>query len=362
MTIDTLNTEVVVVGGGVVGVSVARLFAMRGAQVILIERESSLGSGTSARNSGVIHAGLYYGQNSLKEVLCLRGKTLLYQYCADKGIPHRKIGKWIVSAAGQESRLEEIYQRAVSNGVPIKRLSASEMRKEAAELSCSAALESPSTGIVDVQRLIQSLSLDFEQAGGLVYCRARARSLAVNGGKAVLTIEDGTRIVANLAINAAGLNALELLPARFSPDLKNYYLKGSYFSYSGHVPFKRLVYPLPSEDGLGIHLTFDLSGTARFGPNTEPVGEPQYAVAESDHPVFVSAVTQYWPNCDPRKLRPDYSGVRPKIMSPHGLLDDYVFWGRETDPKSPVLSLLGIDSPGLTSCLAIADHVFEMAQ
>lgn len=362
MTMETINTEVVVVGGGVVGVSVARLFALRGAQVILIEREPRLGSGTSARNSGVIHAGLYYPQNSLKEMLCLRGKSLLYQYCADKSIPNRKIGKWIVSAAGQESQLEEIYQRAVGNDVPIKRLSAAEMKKEAAELSCSAALESPSTGIVDVQRLVQSLSLDLEQAGGLAYCQACATSLAADGQKAVLTLEEGTRIVADVAINAAGLNALALSPELIPADFENYYLKGSYFSYSGHVPFKRLVYPLPSHGGLGIHLTFDLSGAARFGPNTERVVEPEFVVAESDAAAFVEAITQYWPHCDPRKLRPDYSGVRPKIMSGESVLDDYVFCGRESDAKSPVLSLLGIDSPGLTSCLAIAEHVFELAQ
>ena len=362
MTVETIDTEVIVVGGGVVGVCVARLFALRGAQVILIERESSLGSGTSARNSGVIHAGLYYPPNSLKEILCLRGKTLLYQYCADKSIPNRKIGKWIVSAAGQESRLEEIYQRAVANDVPIKRLSTAEMKKEAPELSCSAALESSSTGIVDVQRLIQSLSLDLERAGGIAHCRARANSIAVDGRKAIVALEDGSRIVADLAINAAGLSAIALSPELLPADFENYYLKGSYFSYSGFVPFQRLVYPLPTDGGLGIHLTFDLSGAARFGPNTERVVEPAFAVAESDVAAFVDAITQYWPHCDPRKLRPDYSGVRPKIISGETVLDDYVFLGRENDAKSPVLTLLGIDSPGLTSCLAIAEHVFDLAQ
>lgn len=359
---DTVNTEVVVVGGGVVGVAVARQFAMRGAQVILIEKESSLGSCTSARNSGVIHAGLYYTEYSLKEKLCLVGKELLYQYCADKDIPHSAIGKWIVSAPGQESRLEEIYQRALSNDVPISRLSAAEMRREAAELACSAALESTSTGIVDVQQLVHSLSLDFEEAGGLVHCRARATSLAVDGRKAILTIEDGTTIVADLAINAAGLNALELLPDPMSPDLENYYLKGSYFSYSGGVPFRRLVYPLPAAGGLGIHLTFDLSGAATFGPNTEPVGAPEFSVAESDVHAFVNAIVHYWPNCDPSKLSPAYSGVRPQIIGRDGVVNDFIFWGKEIDPKFPVLSLLGIDSPGLTCCLAIADQVFELAQ
>jgi L-2-hydroxyglutarate oxidase LhgO len=356
---ETVNTEVVVIGGGVVGIAVARQFAIRGAQVILVEKESSLGSGTSARNSGVIHAGLYYVQDSLKERLCLRGKQLLYQYCSDKAIPNKQIGKWIVAADGQEARLEEIYQRAVSNDVAIRRLSASELRKQAAELSCSAALDSPSTGIVDVQQLVQSLSLDFEQAGGLVHRRARVESLAEDGRKAILALRDGAHIVADLAINAAGLDALALLPEAAS-DFESYYLKGSYFSYSGHVPFKRLVYPIPANGGLGIHLTFDLSGAARFGPDARRVEEPEFSVVESDLPDFIAAISRYWPNCDPAKLRPDYSGVRPKLIGAEGVVDDYVFWGRETDPKFPVLSLLGVDSPGLTSCLAIAEYVFAL--
>ena len=357
---DTVNTEVVVVGGGIVGLAVARQFAIQGAQVILVEKESSLGSGTSARNSGVIHAGLYYAQDSLKERLCLRGKPLLYQYCSDKSIPYKQIGKWIVAADGQETRLEEIYQRAVSNDVAIRRLSSAELRKEAAELSCSAALDSPSTGIVDVQHLVQSLSLDFERAGGLIHCRARVESLAVSGRKAILAIQDGTHIVADLAINAAGLDALALLPEPTS-DFESYYLKGSYFSYSGYVPFNRLVYPIPANGGLGIHLTFDLSGAARFGPDAQRVDEPEFSVVESDLPDFVAAISQYWPGCDPAKLRPDYSGVRPKLIGAEGVVDDYVFWGRETDPKFPVLSLLGVDSPGLTSCLAIAEYVVALA-
>jgi L-2-hydroxyglutarate oxidase LhgO len=360
MAHETARTEVVVIGGGVVGVSVARHFAMRGIEVILIEQESRLGSATSARNSGVIHAGLYYPENSLKEKLCLRGKELLYRYCAQKGIPHKRIGKWIVSAPGQEKALEEIYLRAVSNGVPIRRLSGSSVRKESSELACTEALDSPTTGIIDVQHLIQSLSLDCERAGGIVHCGAKVASLRVDTGNALLLLEDGTQILADLAVNAAGLNALGLLLEDAPRDYTNLYLKGSYFAYSGAVPFRQLVYPIPADRGLGIHLTYDLTGAAKFGPNVFRVREPEFSVCDADLPEFVKAIRQYWPNLDPSKLRPDYSGVRPKLMCGNQVVDDYVFWGQRNGGKCSVLSLLGIDSPGLTSCLAIADHVFQL--
>lgn len=357
---DTVNTEVLVIGGGAVGVAVARHFALEGAQVVLLERESTIGSGTSSRSSGVIHAGLYYPEGSHKERLCIEGKALLYRYCIDNGVPFEQTGKWIVASTGQESRLEAIHDQAVKNSVSVRRLSKHEIHRSEPELRCTAALESPSTGIIDAHYLIHSLVRDFELAGGLVHCRAEAVSVEILGDKSQTVLRDGTHVIAGLVINAAGLDALALVPECVAHSYKNYYLKGSYFSYGGKIPFKRLIYPLPSAEGLGIHLTLDLSGAARFGPDARPVVEREFSVNRDDLPIFVRAVSEYWPQCDIKKLKPDYAGIRPKLHDGGIVVEDFVFIGQSIGAQSPVISLLGIDSPGLTSSLAIARHVFDL--
>ncbi|MAI94372.1 MAG: FAD-dependent oxidoreductase [Halieaceae bacterium] len=358
---NTVNTEVLVIGGGAVGAAVARRFALEGAQVVLLERESTIGSGTSSRSSGVIHAGLYYPEGSYKERLCIEGKALLYRYCVDKRVPFEQTGKWIVSSAGQESRLEAIHDQAVKNGVSVRRLSKHEIHSSEPQLRCTAALESPGTGIIDAHYLIHSLVRDFELAGGLVHCRAEAVSVEILGDKSQTVLRDGTHVIADLVINAAGLDALTLVPQDVVHSYKNYYLKGSYFSYVGKIPFKRLIYPLPSDEGLGIHLTLDLSGAARFGPDARPVVEREFSVNRDDLPMFVRAVSEYWPQCDIKKLKPDYAGIRPKLHDGGTVVEDFVFMDQSTGAQSPVISLLGIDSPGLTSALAIAGHVFELS-
>ncbi len=358
----TVNTEVLVVGGGVVGAAVARHFALEGAQVILLERESTVGSGTSSRNSGVIHAGLYYPEGSYKERFCIEGKSLLYRYCLDNGVPFERTGKWIVSGAGEEFRLEAIHDRALQNNVPIKRLSRNQIRNREPQLRCTAVLESPSTGVVDALHLLQCLIDDLKHAGGVVQCRAETVSIWVEGGKPQALLRDGTNVLADLVINAAGLDALALVPEEVTHGYENYYLKGSYFSYGAKVPFKRLIYPLPHEDGLGIHLTLDLSGAARFGPDARRTADRDFSVNEDDLPDFVTAISAYWPDCDPSKLKPDYAGIRPKLYDGSSVVQDFVFLSNPVDARYPIISLLGIDSPGLTSSLAIAGHVFDLAK
>ena len=359
MSREEVKTEVLVVGGGAVGVSVARYFALADRQVILIDSEATPGSVNSSRNSGVIHAGLYYANSPIKEKLCIRGKHLLYDYCREKNIPFQQLGKLVVAQAGEEPLLNRIFERAAANEVPARLLSREEIKSACPDLSCVAALESPSTGIVDTRSLMQSLVTDFEAAGGLLHCRARVLRIDTSADLVQAELEDGTRVTADIVINSAGLSALSLVPSGVEHGYENFFLKGSYFSYASRVPFKTLVYPLPSQGGLGIHLTLDLAGRARFGPDVSAVSTVDFAVRPEDGPKFGAAIKQYWPDCDVNKLSPDYAGIRPKLRRTGSIVDDFVFLQSHESGGRKVISLLGMDSPGLTSCLAIAEHVFE---
>ena len=360
MAREEVKTEVLVIGGGAVGVSVARYFALAGRQVILIDSEATPGSVNSSRNSGVIHAGLYYANSPKKEKLCIRGKHLLYDYCREKNIPFQQAGKLIVAQAGEEPLLERIFERAVANEVPARLLSRKEIKSACPDLSCVAALKSPSTGIVDTQSLMQSLVIDFEAAGGLLHCRARVLGIDTSADLVKVALDDGTRVTADIVINSAGLNALSLVPPSVEHGYENFFLKGSYFSYASGVPFRTLVYPLPSQGGLGIHLTLDLAGRARFGPDVSAVSTLDFAVRPEDGPKFAAAVKQYWPGCNVNKFSPDCAGIRPKLKRAGSILPDFVFLQSHASGGSKVISLLGMDSPGLTGCVAIAEHVFEM--
>ena len=358
---DAIKTEVLVIGGGVIGLSIARHLALAGRQVILVESEPTPGTLNSARNSGVIHAGLYYANSPLKEKLCLRGKHLLYDYCRRNDVPVQELGKLIVAQAGEERLLDRIFERAVTNEVPIRLLSENEIKKSCPELFCVAALESRTTGIVDTHSLIQCLAMDFEAAGGLLHCHARVRMIDTSDDLAQAVLGDSTRIAAEMIVNSAGLQALNLVPSDISYGYENFYVKGHYFSYTSGVPFKTLVYPVPSRGGLGVHLTLDLAGRARFGPDTRPVTNLEFSVCPEDAAKFGASVKQYWPECNLSKLRPDYAGIRPKLKLAGSIVSDFVFLEGRTNRGSKVVSLLGMDSPGLTSCLAIAEHVYEMS-
>jgi L-2-hydroxyglutarate oxidase LhgO len=360
--------DCVVVGAGVVGLAIARALAEAGREVIVLEREGGIGTETSSRNSEVIHAGIYYPLDSLKHRLCVAGRDALYSYCAERGIAHERCGKLIVAATAQERvELEGVLQRATANGVPVERLSGAEVARLEPELRCEAALLSPLTGIVDSHAFMLSLQGDAERAGAvfafhapfLRATRAGAAFLVHAGGEAPLSFR------CRLLVNAAGLAApgvaaaIEGFPAELIP--RPYLAKGSYFTLAGRSPFHHLIYPVPVKGGLGIHLTLDLQGTARFGPDVEWIGAIDYRVDPSRREAFAAAIRNYWPSLDADRLQPGYSGIRPKIVPPEIGNQDFVIAGPSDHGVGGCICLFGIESPGLTASLAVAERVLAAA-
>lgn len=360
---ELLETEAVVIGAGLVGLACARRLALAGIDTVILEAEASIGQGISSRNSEVIHAGIYYRSDSLKARLCVNGRQQLYQYCLDRHIPHQKIGKWVVATSKSELEyLEELSLRALANGVIDTYLID---RKEALaiepELKCEAALVSPSTGIVDTHTLMQSFLGDFESAGGVLALNSTVKSINSEADRFWLDISDQEdfQLSAEYLVNSAGLNAPALTQS-LSPlgqQVERKFAKGNYFSYQGKTPFKHLIYPVPEPGGLGVHLTFDLAGQARFGPDVEWVDYPDYKVSINKAAGFAAAIRRYWPSCHVDRLVPAYAGVRPKIFREGQLVDDFLILGRASHGVSGLVDLYGIESPGLTASMAIADEV-----
>lgn len=362
------QVDVVVIGAGVVGLAVARALAVGGREVMVLEREATIGQGTSSRNSEVIHAGIYYPAGSLKAQLCVRGKHMLYGYCEQRGVAHRRCGKLIVAnTPSQVAALPAIVQKARANGVDdLVLLTREQVRAMEPHLECLAAVHSPSTGIVDGHALMLALQGDLENAGGLVACHsAMERMRAVAGGVEVHAA-DGTTLLARTVVNAAGLQACGLalrtegLAPRHVP--RPWYAKGSYFTLAGRSPFLHLIYPAPEPDkhlaGLGVHLTIDLGGQAKFGPDVQWVDDPealQVDPARGDG--FYAEVRKYWPGLPDGALLPGYAGMRPKINGPHEAAADFRIDGPAAHGVPGLVNLFGIESPGLTSCLAIGEHV-----
>jgi L-2-hydroxyglutarate oxidase LhgO len=362
------SVECVVVGAGVVGLAAARSLALAGLEVLVIDAAGGIGTETSSRNSEVIHAGIYYPKNSLMARLCVAGKAALYAYCGERGIPHRRCGKLIVATSTAESdRLAAIRQRAAENGVPdLRHLSGEEARALEPALSCTSALISPSTGILDSHAFMLSLQGDVESAGGalafhapLIAARAGADGLELSIGGA-----DPMRLVCRLLVNAAGLaaptvaHAIAGMPADRIPT--PYYAKGTYFTLSSRSPFSRLIYPVPVPGGLGVHLTLDLKGQARFGPDVEWVEAIDYSVDPARAAGFYAAIRRYWPGLPDGALQPGYSGIRPKIVPPSVAVQDFVIQGPAVHGVPGLVNLFGIESPGLTSSLALADVVRDL--
>ena len=358
------EVECVVVGAGVVGLAVARALALQGREVMVLESADAIGTGTSSRNSEVIHAGLYYPTGSLKARLCVQGRDMLYAYCAERGVPHRRCGKLLVAtSSGQLASLESIRARAHANGVPdVRWMERHEALALEPALECVAALHSPSTGIVDSHALMLALQGDLEHAGGLVVLNTPLAHAECAPGAMYLVAEDGTRLRARTVVNAAGLHAPPLA-RRFAglapvhvPHAR--YAKGSYFVLSGKSPFARLIYPVPEAAGLGVHLTIDLGGQAKFGPDVEWVESPaDLLVDPARGDAFYAEVRKYWPGLQDRALSPGYAGVRPKIHGPGGPAADFLIQGPADHGIPGLVNLFGIESPGLTSALAIAEHV-----
>jgi L-2-hydroxyglutarate oxidase LhgO len=366
------RVDAVVIGAGVVGLAAGRALARRGLEVVVLERERAIGSGTSSRNSEVIHAGIYYPAASLKARLCVAGRELLYRYCEAHGVQHRRCGKLLVaSIPAQLEELTRIQARAAGNGVHDLRLldAAGAMVMEPA-LNVAGALYSPSTGIVDSHGLMLALLGDLEAGGGALALRAPALSVRRAGPDHVVAIGGAAPmdLAARVVVNSAGLWAPAVastvveLPAGCVPAAR--YAKGSYFSLSGRAPFSRLVYPIPESGGLGVHLTLDLAGQARFGPDVEWIepATPQaidYRVDAQRAQAFEAAIRSYWPGLPAGALQPAYSGVRPKLHSPDGRAQDFVLQGPADHGIDGLLNLYGIESPGLTASLALAEEVVK---
>jgi len=359
------RVEAIVVGAGVVGLAIGRALALAGREVLVLEAERHFGTGTSSRNSEVIHAGIYYPAGSLKARLCVEGRRQLYEYCAARGVAHRKLGKLIVATrGGQVERLRTILAGARANGVEnIAMIDAAEARRLEPQLACVGALHSRETGIVDSHGLMLALLGDLESAGGLLSCaspfdraeRHGAGWIVHTGGDSPLALE------ADLLVDAAGLQAqavaarIESLPAEHVP--RRHLARGCYFQLSGRAPFSRLVYPVPAPGGLGVHLTLDLGGQARFGPDVEWIDTIDYTVDPHRADAFYAEVREYWPQLPDASLAPAYAGIRPKLSGPGEPAADFVIAGPQAHGVPGLVVLFGIESPGLTACLAIGDHV-----
>jgi len=363
----TDKVDCVVVGAGVVGLAVARALAMQGREVMVLEAADAIGTGTSSRNSEVIHAGLYYPTGSLKARLCVQGRELLYAYCADHGVPHRRCGKLLVATSPEQlPGLRSIQERATANGVlDLRWLDRDAARALEPALECVAALHSPSTGIVDSHALMLALQGDLEHAGGIVALNSPLAFADCVQGAIFLEAKDGTRLQANTVVNAAGLQAPALarqfsgLDARHIPTA--YYAKGSYFTLTAKAPFSRLIYPVPEAAGLGVHLTLDLGGQAKFGPDVQWVDSADDLLVDPARgEAFYGEVRKYWPGLRDGALAPGYAGIRPKIHGADAPAADFLIQGPCDHGVPGLVNLFGIESPGLTSALAIADHALSL--
>ncbi len=361
----TERADCVVVGAGVVGLAVARRLALAGREVVVLEAADAIGTEISSRNSEVIHAGIYYPTGSLKARLCVAGKEALYAYCAAHGVPLKRLGKLIVAAnSREEAGLAALKAKAEANGVyDLVWLSAAEALRLEPALRCTAALLSPSTGILDSHAFMLSLQGEAEAAGAAIAFETPVlRGEPADGG---LTIETGggapMRLHCGLVVNCAGLDA-PALSGRIAGVQRvptPYLAKGSYFTLSGRSPFRHLIYPMPEPGGLGVHLTIDMAGQARFGPDVEWVAERHYAVDPRRAEKFYAAIRTYWPALADGALAPGYSGIRPKISAPEAPAADFTIHGPAETGVPGYAALYGIESPGLTASLAVADAVAE---
>lgn len=361
------DCDLLVIGGGAVGLAVAREAAVRGHSVTLIERNAHFGMETSSRNSEVIHAGIYYPPGSLKARTCIEGKELLYDFARRRGVPHRRCGKLIVaSEPGQEQQITELARRASENGVvDLELLSRSEVAALEPDLRAVAALYSPSTGIIDSHAFMLAMAGEAEAFDASLICNTTAVSIGRDGGCWQLYIE-GERspvLSSRWVANCGGLWAPRVARLFDGCDGRQTepqeWAKGNYFGYSGKVPFRHLIYPLPVPGGLGIHLTLDLAGQARFGPDVSWVSRPDYDVDPGLSVEFGKAIANYWPAIDVDRLHPDYAGIRPKLGGREAVSDDFRIEGTSEHGLPGVINLLGIESPGLTAALALAKAVLQ---
>ena len=362
------SIDVAVVGAGVVGLAVGRALAQQGLETLVLERHSRPGQETTSRNSGVIHSGIYYPTGSLKARMCVRGRELLYRYCDERGIAHKRCGKIVVANESQMPAMRALHERATANGVTdLAMLTAEEVIRLEPEVRCAAGLLSPSTGIIDVHEYLLALIADLEASGGAVVVHSAVRDIQIVADGFVLTVQSDdsfSELHCKSLVNCAGLSAVDLLRRiRGYPSdrlRKCWYAKGNYFACHGVRPFKRLVYPMPNEAGLGVHATLDIDGTVRFGPDVEWIDQPDYSIDPARAESFYAAIREYWPAIPDGSLQPAYAGVRTKLVGPESAAADFEIESSANHGISGLFNLLGIESPGLTSSLAIGEFVTHL--
>jgi L-2-hydroxyglutarate oxidase LhgO len=366
----TEQVDCAVIGAGVVGLAIARELAMAGREVIVLEAADAIGTHTSSRNSEVIHAGLYYPKGSLKARLCVSGKTLLYDYCAGHGVPHNNIGKIVVAVTQDEiTTLKSYVQKAEGNGVhDLRWLARAELRELEPAVECVTGFLSPSTGIVDSHALMLAYQGDAENSGASVVFKSPVDSGEIGAEGILLKVggDEPMSIFCRSVVNSAGLFAQNVarsfagLPAQSIPP--QYFAKAHYYTLSGKPPFRRLVYPVASNAHLGVHVTVDMAGQIRFGPDVCWVDAVDYAFDHSREPLFYAAIRQYYPGLRDGQLQPGYTGIRPKVSAPQEAAADFIISGPRHHGVGGLVNLFGIESPGLTASLAIAAHVKALLQ
>jgi L-2-hydroxyglutarate oxidase LhgO len=362
------EVDCVVIGAGVIGLAAALALARAGRTVIILERERHFGTHMSSRNSEVIHAGIYYAPGSLKARTCVSGRDLLYRYCSERGIAHRRCGKFIVATSEEHlAQLHAIESQARVNGVfDLEWLTGSQARRCEPALACEAALSSPSTGIIDSRGYMLSLLADAEARDARIAYGAAVTKLrpTLKGIEISIESEPPPVLRAQMVVNSAGLDALKVarsiegFPANHIPAVR--YAKGNYFALTGSAPFRRLIYPVPESAGLGIHMTLDLAGQARFGPDVEWVDDIDYGVDAQRAATFYGAVRRYWPQLADGQLTPAYAGIRPKLINAGTAGADFYLSGPADHGVPGIVNLFGMESPGLTASLALADRVASM--
>src|SRR5262249_12618555 len=357
--------QVLVVGAGVVGLAVARAAALAGHEVIVAEAASAIGTGVSSRNSEVIHAGLYYPTGSKRAYHCPRGRRMLYEFCASHGVPHRNCGKLVVATNESEiPRLDAVYKQAAINGVEgIEIIDGAAAKRLEPALACLAAMRSPTTGIVASHRLMLALRGDLEDGGGVVAFNTPIERLAQTRGgwEVYFGGSDPQSITVDAVINSAGLGAQRLAgatdgyPSERVPRLV--LAKGNYFGFAGRPAFSRLIYPVPVPGGLGVHVTLDLAGRMRFGPDVQWIEQENYDVDATRADAFYARIRDYWPGLPDNSLAADYAGIRPKLTGPGEPAADFMIEGSHEHGLPRLVHLFGIESPGLTSALSLSEEV-----
>ena len=366
---ETIKTEILIIGAGVIGLSIAK-YLSKNFKVIVLEKNSMIGDETSSRNSGVIHAGIYYKEGSMKARFCLRGKELLYEYLNQNDLPFKRCGKLIIASSKKDQeRLEKLYKNGINNGVKgLELINEKKAKILQSDINIDMALYSKTTGIFDVPEYIRYLDFEVNSNGGIIGRNSCVQAIEKNNQNFNTTVKSGNEIFvieSEFLINAAGLNSVEIakkingINNQILPKL--YFAKGHYYKLTGSHPFKGpLIYPVNNKDGLGIHLTLDMNGDAKFGPDVEWVNKIDYSFNSSKKKEFIKSIRKYYPDLDPKKLHEDYTGIRPKLQSPASGPKDFLIHTEENHKLKGLINLFGIESPGLTASLGIGEYIRQL--